>query len=41
VPWQAVLWGGGVGAGTALIGSILPAMTARSVRASQVFARVA
>ncbi|HMF13779.1 MAG TPA: ABC transporter permease [Gemmataceae bacterium] len=41
VPWQAVFWGGGVGAATALIGSILPAMTARAVRASQVFARVA
>ena len=41
VPWQAVLWGGSVGGATALIGSILPAWTARSVRASEVFARVA
>jgi putative ABC transport system permease protein len=41
VPWQAILWGGGVGAATALIGSILPAWTARSVKASQVFARIA
>jgi putative ABC transport system permease protein len=41
VPWQAVLWGGGVGGATALLGSALPAWRARSVRASQVFAQVA
>jgi putative ABC transport system permease protein len=41
VPPQAVLWGAGVGAATTLIGSFLPAWTAGSVRASQVFARVA
>jgi putative ABC transport system permease protein len=41
VPWQATLWGASVGGATALIGSILPAWTARSVRASEVFARVA
>jgi putative ABC transport system permease protein len=41
VPLQAILWGGGVGAATALIGSIFPAWTARSVKASQVFARIA
>jgi putative ABC transport system permease protein len=41
VPWDAVLWGGSVGAATALIGSIIPAWTACTVRASQVFARVA
>jgi putative ABC transport system permease protein len=41
VPWQAVLWGGSVGGATTLIGSVVPAWTARSVRASQVFARVA
>jgi putative ABC transport system permease protein len=40
VPWQAVLWGGGVGGATALIGSALPAWTACSVRVSQVLARV-
>jgi putative ABC transport system permease protein len=40
VPWQAVLWGGGVGGATALVGSVLPAWTACSVRAAQVFARV-
>jgi putative ABC transport system permease protein len=41
VPWQALLWGASVGGFTALIGSILPAWTARSVRAAEVFARVA
>src|SRR5262249_52356465 len=40
VPWQAVLWGGGVGAATSLIGSIVPAWTAASLRVSQVFSRV-
>ena len=39
VPWQATLWGAGVGGATALVGSILPAWTARSVRAAEVFAR--
>jgi putative ABC transport system permease protein len=41
VPWQAVLWGAGVGGATALIGSVVPAWTACAVRPSQVFARVA
>jgi putative ABC transport system permease protein len=41
VPWQAVLWGGSVGGAVALIGSLVPAWTASSVRVSQVFARVA
>jgi putative ABC transport system permease protein len=41
VPWQATLWGAGVGGVTALVGSILPAWTARSVRAAEVFARAA
>jgi putative ABC transport system permease protein len=41
VPWQATLWGAGVGGATALIGSILPAWTARSVHAADVFARAA
>jgi putative ABC transport system permease protein len=41
VPWLAVLWGGSVGGATALVGSILPAWTARTVKASEVFARVA
>jgi len=41
VPWEALLWGGSVGGATALVGSVLPAWTASSVRPSQVFARVA
>jgi putative ABC transport system permease protein len=41
VPWMAILWGGSVGGATALIGSILPAWTARTVKASEVFARMA
>jgi putative ABC transport system permease protein len=40
VPWQAILWGGGIGAATSLIGSFLPAWTASTVRVSQVFARI-
>jgi putative ABC transport system permease protein len=40
VPWQAILWGASAGGATALIGSAVPAWTARSVRAAQVFARV-
>jgi putative ABC transport system permease protein len=40
VPWMAFVWGAGVGGVTALIGSILPAWTARTVKASEVFARV-
>lgn len=41
VPWMAILWGTSVGGATALVGSILPAWTARTVNASDVFARVA
>jgi putative ABC transport system permease protein len=41
VPWKAILWGASVGGATALVGSILPAWTARTVQASQVFARMA
>jgi putative ABC transport system permease protein len=40
VPLQAVLWGGSVGGVTALLGSLLPAWTACSVRPAQVFARM-
>jgi putative ABC transport system permease protein len=40
VPPQAILWGACVGGATALIGSVLPAWTACSVRSSEVFARV-
>ena len=32
VPWQAILWGGSVGGGAALIGSFIPAWTASTVR---------
>jgi putative ABC transport system permease protein len=41
VPWTAILWGTSVGGATALIGSVLPAWKARTVKASEVFARVA
>jgi putative ABC transport system permease protein len=40
VPWQAILWGGGVGGTTSLIGSLVPAWTAAAVRVANVFARV-
>jgi putative ABC transport system permease protein len=40
VPWQAVVWGGCAGGAAALVGSVVPAWTAASVRVSQVFARV-
>jgi putative ABC transport system permease protein len=41
VPILAIVWGAGIGGGTALLGSILPALTARGVRAAEVFARIA
>jgi putative ABC transport system permease protein len=41
VPWEALLWGFAIGGGTGLLGSILPAQTARSVKVSEVFAKVA
>ena len=41
VPLLAILWGVSVGGATALVGSVIPAWTAKSVRASEVFARVA
>jgi putative ABC transport system permease protein len=41
VPLMSILWGTSVGGATALVGSVLPAWTARSVNVSQVFARVA
>lgn len=40
VPWDALWWGALAGGGTALIGSALPALTASTVRPSQVFARM-
>jgi putative ABC transport system permease protein len=41
VPAIAIFWGASVGGATALIGSILPALTARAVKVSEVFARIA
>lgn len=41
VPDAALLWGFGAGAGTALIGSLGPAISARSVKVVDVFSRVA
>jgi putative ABC transport system permease protein len=41
VPWMALVWGASVGGATALIGSILPAWTAGTVKVSEVFARMA
>lgn len=41
IPLDALWWGPALGAGTALLGSIIPAWSARSVKVSEVFARVA
>ncbi len=41
VPAWALAWGLAMGCGTALVGSVLPAWSARSVRVSDVFAKVA
>ena len=41
IPQAALGWGVAAGALTALVGSILPACSARSVRVSEVFAKVA
>ncbi|MBM4004104.1 MAG: ABC transporter permease [Planctomycetes bacterium] len=41
IPWEAVVLGTIVGAGTALAGSVVPAWSARSVKVSEVFAKVA
>jgi putative ABC transport system permease protein len=41
VPGQALLWGLAMGFGTAICGSFLPAWSARSVKVSEVFAKVA
>ena len=40
IPAQAWLWGAAVGAGTAVVGSFLPAWSARSVKVSEVFSKV-
>jgi putative ABC transport system permease protein len=41
VPLDALWWGPVVGGGAALLGSLLPAWTARSVNVSEVFAKIA
>ena len=41
IPDQAWLWGLCLGAGTALAGSIMPSWSARSVKVSEVFSKVA
>jgi putative ABC transport system permease protein len=41
VPWSAMAWGAIIGAAVGLTGSALPASTARSVKVSDVFARIA
>ena len=41
VPWPAFFWGLAMGAGTAFLGSFMPAWSARSVKVSEVFAKVA
>lgn len=41
IPNEAWLWGLCIGAGTALAGSIIPALSARSVKVSEVFSKIA
>ncbi len=41
IPDQAPLWGLAVGAGTAFVGCIIPAWSARSVRVADVFSKIA
>lgn len=41
IPLDALWWGPALGAGTAFLGSVIPAWSARSVKVSEVFARVA
>ena len=41
IPWTSVLWGAAIGVGVGITGSLLPATAARSVRVSDVFARIA
>ena len=40
IPINAIWWGLSVGAGTALVGSVLPAWTACRVKVSEIFAKV-
>ncbi len=41
IPEEALVWGLAIGVATAFLGSILPALSARSVKVTEVFARVA
>jgi len=41
IPIEALWWGPAIGGGTALIGSIVPALGARAIKVSEVFAKVA
>jgi putative ABC transport system permease protein len=41
IPAEALWWGPAIGAGTALAGSLMPALSARSIKVSEVFAKVA
>ena len=41
IPEAALWWGPGMGAMVAVLGSIVPAWSARSVKVSEVFAKVA
>jgi putative ABC transport system permease protein len=41
IPENAIAWGFAIGAATGLLGSLLPAWSARSVKVSEVFAKVA
>jgi putative ABC transport system permease protein len=41
IPIDALWWGPAIGSGTALIGSIIPALGARAIKVSEVFAKVA
>jgi putative ABC transport system permease protein len=41
IPGQAIGWGAGMGAATALLGSIVPAWSAQNVKVAEVFAKIA
>jgi putative ABC transport system permease protein len=41
IPIHALWWGLAIGAGTAFLGSLIPAWSARSIKVSEVFAKVA
>lgn len=41
IPWEAWWWGAAIGGGTAFVGSVFPALSARRVRVSDVFSKIA